>query len=68
VLARPLVRRPVSLLVAVPLAALLGLAAFGVLALLCAAVAVAAASGSGEWADVLSGVLAGDWPRRRRRK
>jgi hypothetical protein len=63
VLARPFVRTRVTLLVAVPLAALLGLAALGVLAVLVAAVIAFAQS------DAASPVLdAIDWsPRRRRR-
>jgi hypothetical protein len=68
-LARPFVRRPLTLVVAVPLAALAGLALFGVVALLCAAV-IALASGSGDvgGADWLADLLPGDWPGRRRRK
>ena len=70
VLARPFVRRPVTLLIAVPLAAVAGLAAFGVLALLIAAIAAeaAATSDSGPLEELLSNLPFGDWPYRRRRK
>jgi hypothetical protein len=69
VLARPFVRPPVALLVAVPLAALAGLAVFGVVALFCAAaVALTAASGDGGWGSGLADLLPGDWPDRRRRR
>jgi hypothetical protein len=69
VLARPFVRRPVTLLVAVPLAAVAGLAVFGALALLCAGlIALAAATGDAGWADGLADLLPGDWPDRRRRR
>jgi hypothetical protein len=68
-LARPFVRRPVTLMVAVPLAAVAGLAVFGVLALLCAAlIALAANSGDASWGDVLENLIPGNWPSRRRRK
>lgn len=67
VLARPFVHRRSTLLLAVPLAAVAGLAAFGVVALIFAAViAVAAASGSADWADAASSLI--DWPRDRRRR
>jgi hypothetical protein len=67
VLARPFVRRSSTLMLAVPLAAVAGLAVFGVVALIIAAViAAAAASGSGDWADVASNLI--DWPRSRRRR
>lgn len=67
VLARPFVRRRSTLLLAVPVAAVAGLAVFGVVALVIAAVvAAAAASGSGDWADVASSLI--DWPRDRRRR
>jgi hypothetical protein len=69
VLARPFVRRPLTLLVAVPLASLAGLAVFGAVALLCAgAVALTIASGDGGLASGLADLLPGDWPERRRRK
>ncbi len=67
VLARPFVRRSSTLLVAVPLAAVAGLAVFGVIALIVGAVVAATAgTGSGEWADAASGLI--DWPRDRRRR
>lgn len=68
VLARPFVRRRLTLLVAVPLAAVVGLAVLGVLALVCAAVfAAAEAPGDSGLSDALSGL---SWPGsgRRRRK
>jgi len=69
VLARPFVRRPVTLLIAVPLAAAAGLALFGVLALLiAAAVAGAAATGDSGPLELLSNLPFGDWFDRRRRK
>jgi hypothetical protein len=46
-LARPFVRRPATLLIAVPLAALLGLAVLGVLALVCGALFAAAETPDG---------------------
>jgi hypothetical protein len=68
-LARPFVRRVTTLLVAVPLAAVAGLAVFGVVALVFAAVIAATAStGSADWGQALSNLAPGDWPRRRRRK
>ncbi len=68
-LARPFVRRPVMLLVAVPVAAVIGLALFGVFALVCAAViGLAAGAGSGDWDHLLSNLPLGDWPRDRRRR
>jgi hypothetical protein len=69
VLARPFVRRTTTLLVAVPLAAVAGLAVFGVVALVLAAViAATAGTGSADWADALSNLPANSWPNRRRRK
>jgi len=69
VLARPFVRCPATLLVAVPLAAVAGLAVFGVLALVCAGlIALAAGTGDAGWAQGLADGLPGDWPRRRRRR
>jgi hypothetical protein len=69
VLARPFVRRRTALLVAVPLCAVAGLAVFGVLALVCAALfAATATAGSADWANLLSD-LPSSWPggdRRRR--
>jgi hypothetical protein len=53
VLARPFVRRPSTLLVAVPLAALLGLAVLGMVALVCAALFAAAEAPDGGWEDLL---------------
>lgn len=69
VLARPFVRRTSALLVAVPLAAVAGLAVFGVLALVFAAVIAAAeAPGDVDWGDLLSNLMPGNWPGRQRRK
>ena len=69
VVARPFVRRVSTLLLAVPLAAVAGLAVFGVLVLVVAAViAVAAAGGDGDWGDLLSGVIPPDWPGGRNRR
>ncbi len=65
VLARPFVRRVSTLLIAVPLAAVAGLAVFGVLALLFAAVIAAAGDGS---PDLLTNLWPGNWPGRRRRR
>jgi hypothetical protein len=65
VLARPFVRRRSTLLVAVPLAALAGLALLGVLALVCAVV-IAAVAGPGD-VDPRSLPDFG-WPGRRRRR
>ncbi len=68
-LAPPFVRRVSTLLVAVPLAAMAGLAVFGVVALLLAALfATAASAGSAGWSHSLEDLLPGGWPRRRRRK
>jgi hypothetical protein len=69
VLARPFVRRVSTLVVAVPLAAVAGLAVFGVVALLVGLVVAAAASGGD--ADVggaLADFLPDGWPGRRRRR
>jgi hypothetical protein len=69
VLARPFVRRVTTLVVAVPLAAVAGLAVFGVVALVFAAV-IAASASAGE-ADLGTGLvdfLPDGWPGRRRRK
>jgi hypothetical protein len=67
VLARPFVRRSSTLLVAVPLAAVAGLAVFGVVALVVAAViGLTVGTGSGDWGNVASSVI--DWPRDRRRR
>jgi hypothetical protein len=65
VLARPFVRRVSTLLIAVPLAAVVGLAVFGVIALVLAAVIVTFDDGS---PDLLANLLPGDWPTRRRRR
>ncbi len=60
VLARPFVRRPIALFVVTPLAATLGFAVLGVIALLCAAViALAESPGDVNWADLLNNV---NWP------
>ena len=68
VLARPFVRRPSTLLVAVPLAALAGLAVFGVVALVIAlVVAVTASAGDADWSAVAD-FVPDDWPTRRRRR
>jgi hypothetical protein len=67
VLARPFVRRASTLLVAVPLSAIAGLAVFGVLALIVGAVVAATAgTGAGDWGGVASDLI--DWPRERRRR
>ena len=67
-LARPFVRRPPTLVVAVPLAAVAGLAVFGVVALVVALVIAATASaGDADWSAVAD-LLPGDWPPRRRRR
>lgn len=69
VLARPFVRRTSTLLIAVPLAAVAGLAVFGVVALLCAAVvAIAAGSGEGDWATGLADFIPDSWWGGRRRR
>ena len=70
VLARPFVRRPIMLFVVTPLAATLGFAVLGAIALLCAAViALAEAPGDVNWGDLLNSI---NWPsdsdRRNRRK
>ena len=68
-LARPFVRRTATLLVAVPLAAVAGLAVFGVLALVVAGlIAMSATAGDSGGADLWLNLLPGDWPGRRRRK
>ncbi|MBV9606285.1 MAG: hypothetical protein JO027_14310 [Solirubrobacterales bacterium] len=67
VLARPFVRRTRTLVLAVPFAAVAGLAVFGVLALVCAGLAAAAASaGDADWGS-MADLLPGDWFGRRRR-
>ncbi len=67
VLARPFVRRRSTLLVAVPLAAVAGLAVFGVVALIVVVVIAAiAGTGSGDWAEAVPDFI--DWPRGRRRQ
>lgn len=69
VLARPFVRRVSTLLIAVPLAALAGLAVFGVVALVFAAVIAATASGAdADMGSALADFLPDGWPGRRRRK
>lgn len=68
VLARPFVRRVSTLVVAVPLAAVLGLAVFGLVALVVGLViALTASAGDADWSG-LADFLPGDWPGRRRRK
>jgi hypothetical protein len=69
VLARPFVRRASTSLVAVPLAAVAGLAVFGVVALLVALVVAATASaGDADVGGALADFLPDGWPDRRRRK
>jgi hypothetical protein len=68
VLARPFVRRVSTLLVAVPLAAVAGLAVFGVVALLVALVVAATASAGDADVGALADFLPDGWPDRRRRK
>jgi hypothetical protein len=69
VLARPFVRRASTLLVAVPLAAVAGLAVFGVVALLCAVVfAIAAGTGSEDVFGALADFIPDGWPGGRRRR
>jgi uncharacterized membrane protein len=69
VLARPFVRRTSTLLIAVPLAAVAGLAVFGVVALVCAVVvAIAAGTGSGDAAEALANFIPDGWPGGRRRR
>ncbi len=66
-MARPFVRRPAALLVAVPAAATAGLVLLGVLALVCAAV-IAVITGSGDAQQLFDGI---SWPgggRRKRRR
>jgi hypothetical protein len=68
-LARPFVRRPVALLVAVPLAGVAGLAVFGVVALVIAAViAVIGDTGSGDVGEAIANFIPDGWPGRSRRK
>ncbi len=68
VLARPFVRRLSTLLVAVPLAAVAGLAVFGVVALVVAVViAITASAGDADWSTVAD-FVPDDWPPRRRRR
>lgn len=68
VLARPFVRRVSTLLVAVPLAAVAGLAVFGVVALLVAVVVAATASAGDADVGALADFLPDGWPGRRRRR
>jgi hypothetical protein len=69
VLARPFVRRVSTLLVAVPLAAVAGLAVFGVVALLVTLVIAATASaGDADLGSALADFLPDGWPGRQRRK
>jgi hypothetical protein len=66
-LARPFVRRFSTLLVAVPLAAVAGLAVFGVVALLVAVViGLAASAGDADW-GALADFVPDDWTHRRRK-
>ena len=67
VLARPFVRRMTTLVVAVPLAAVAGLAVFGVVALVVGLVVAATVSaGDADW-GAIGDFIPDDWPRRRRR-
>jgi hypothetical protein len=69
VLARPFVRRVSTLVVAVPLAAVAGLAVFGVVALLFGLVVAAAASGGdADIGSALAEFLPDGWPGGRRRR
>ncbi len=70
VLARPFVRRPIALFVVTPLAASLGFAVLGVIALACAAlIALAESPGDSNWRDLLNSISwPGDTGRRNRRK
>lgn len=69
VLARPFVRRVSTLVVAVPLAAVAGLAVFGVVALLVGLVVAATASGGdADVGSALADFLPDGWPGRRRRR
>lgn len=69
VLARPFVRRLSTLLLAVPLTAVAGLAVFGVVALVVALVIAATASGGdADWGSALADFLPDGWPGRRRHK
>lgn len=69
VLARPFVRRVSTLVVAVPLAAVAGLAVFGVVALLVGLVVAATASGGDvDVGSALADFLPDGWPGRRRRR
>ena len=68
-LARPFVRRVSTLAVAVPLAAVAGLAVFGIVALLVGLVIAAATSGGdADVGSALADFLPDGWPGRRRRK
>jgi hypothetical protein len=67
VLARPFVRRVSTLVVAVPLAAMLGLVVFGIVALVVGLViALTASAGDADWSG-LADFLPDGWPRRRRK-
>jgi hypothetical protein len=70
VLARPFVRRPFALFVVTPLAATIGFALLGVIALVCAVViALAESPGDFNWGDLLSNISwPGDSDRYNRRK
>ena len=69
VLARPFVRQVSTLVVAVPLAAVAGLAVFGVVALvLTLVVAATASAGDADLGGALADFLPDGWPGRRRRK
>jgi hypothetical protein len=69
VLARPFVRLVSTLVVAVPLAAVAGLAVFGVVALLVGLVAgLVASAGDADVGGALADFLPDGWPDRRRRK
>ena len=70
VLARPFVRHRVTLFLAVPLAAAVGIVALGVVALVCAVViALVGSAGDAGWADALENFIPwSDDGRRRRRR
>jgi hypothetical protein len=69
VLARPFVRRVSTLVIAVPLAAVAGLAVFGVIALVIALVFAATTwAGDAEAGSTLLDFLPDGWPGRRRRR
>jgi hypothetical protein len=69
VLARPFVRRRVTLFVAVPVAAAAGIVILGVVALICAiVVAIVSSAGDGGWASGLEDFIPWSTDRTRRRR